>query len=91
MVFAWIEGFNNTRRVQAGLGYLSPKGYASCPLSDLVAQATPPAFSPSLGKLSEKVLTILIFRTRQFPAAVHYLDEHNEALSRLYIGKRRRL
>jgi len=27
-VFAWIEGFYNTRRVQARLGYLSPKEYA---------------------------------------------------------------
>ena len=28
-VFAWIEGFYNTRRVQARLGYLSPRGYAA--------------------------------------------------------------
>ena len=28
-VFAWIEGFYNTRRVQARLGYLSPKAYAA--------------------------------------------------------------
>ena len=27
-VFAWIEGFYNTRRVQARLGYLSPREYA---------------------------------------------------------------
>ena len=27
-VFAWIEGFYNTRRVQARLGYVSPKEYA---------------------------------------------------------------
>jgi putative transposase len=28
-IFAWIEGFYNTRRVQARLGYLSPRLYAS--------------------------------------------------------------
>jgi putative transposase len=28
-VFTWIEGFYNTRRVQARLGYLSPKEYAA--------------------------------------------------------------
>jgi len=28
-VFAWIEGFYNTRRVQARLGYLSPREYAA--------------------------------------------------------------
>ena len=27
-VFAWIEGFYNTRRVQARLGYMSPREYA---------------------------------------------------------------
>jgi len=27
-VFAWIEGFYNTRRVQARLGYVSPREYA---------------------------------------------------------------
>jgi len=27
-VFAWIEGFYNTRRVQARLGYVSPRDYA---------------------------------------------------------------
>jgi putative transposase len=27
-VFAWIEGFYNTRRVQARLGYISPREYA---------------------------------------------------------------
>jgi len=27
-VFAWIEGFYNTRRVQAGLGYISPREYS---------------------------------------------------------------
>lgn len=29
VVFAWIEGFYNTRRVQARLGYISPKEYAA--------------------------------------------------------------
>ena len=28
-VFAWIEGFYNTRRVQKRLGYLSPRSYAA--------------------------------------------------------------
>lgn len=28
VVFAWIEGFYNTRRVQARLGYISPREYA---------------------------------------------------------------
>lgn len=28
-VFAWIEGFYNTRRVQARLGYVSPRQYAA--------------------------------------------------------------
>jgi putative transposase len=28
-VFEWIEGFYNTRRVQAGLGYLPPRAYAA--------------------------------------------------------------
>jgi len=28
-VFAWIEGFYNTKRVQARLGYISPKQYAA--------------------------------------------------------------
>ena len=28
-VFAWIESFYNTRRVQARLGYLAPRGYAA--------------------------------------------------------------
>ena len=28
-VFAWINGFYNTRRIQTRLGYVSPKEYAS--------------------------------------------------------------
>jgi transposase InsO family protein len=28
-VFAWINGFYNTRRVQAGLGYIPPRVYAA--------------------------------------------------------------
>ena len=35
-VFAWIEGFYNTRRVQAGLGYSSPREYAES-LTSVVA------------------------------------------------------
>jgi putative transposase len=29
MLFTWIEGFYNTRRVQARLGYMSPRAYTS--------------------------------------------------------------
>jgi putative transposase len=29
MVFSWIESFYNNRRVQARLGYMSPREYAS--------------------------------------------------------------
>lgn len=35
-VFAWIEGFYNTRRVQARLGYISPREYARL-LTELAA------------------------------------------------------
>jgi putative transposase len=28
-VFAWIEGFYNNRRVQARLGYMSPREYSA--------------------------------------------------------------
>jgi putative transposase len=33
-VFAWIEGFYNNRRVQARLGYLSPRHYARLLMAD---------------------------------------------------------
>ena len=33
-VFAWIEGFYNTRRVQARLGYMSPRDYAKTLFDD---------------------------------------------------------
>jgi putative transposase len=33
VVFAWIESFYNTRRVQARLGYLSPRAYAALLIS----------------------------------------------------------
>jgi len=36
-VFAWIEGFYNTKRVQARLGYLSPKSYAAYLLAGKLA------------------------------------------------------
>jgi putative transposase len=38
-VFAWIEGFYNTRRVQARLGYLSPREYAALLLRKAAKQA----------------------------------------------------
>jgi putative transposase len=38
-VFAWIESFYNTRRVQARLGYLPPRVYASRFLSNAAIQA----------------------------------------------------
>jgi len=34
-VFAWVEGFYNNRRVQARLGYLSPRAYAALLLADM--------------------------------------------------------
>ena len=38
-VFAWIESFYNTRRVQARLKYLSPRKYAALLLSNAAIQA----------------------------------------------------
>ena len=35
VVFAWIEGFYNTKRVQARLGYLSPRDYAKTLINQL--------------------------------------------------------
>jgi putative transposase len=39
-VFAWIEGFYNTRRVQARLGYLSPREYARILMADKLKLAS---------------------------------------------------
>lgn len=39
VVFAWIEGFYNTRRVQARLGYISPKDYAERLMAETTAGA----------------------------------------------------
>ena len=36
-VFAWIEGFYNSRRVQARLGYVSPREYAAMLMRDVKA------------------------------------------------------
>ncbi|MDR1705170.1 MAG: IS3 family transposase [Clostridiales bacterium] len=36
-VFAWINGFYNTRRVQAGLGYIPPSAYAALLLAKRMA------------------------------------------------------
>ena len=36
-VFAWINGFYNTRRVQAGLGYMAPKAYAALLMAESLA------------------------------------------------------
>jgi putative transposase len=33
-VFAWIESFYNTRRVQARLGYLAPRAYTALLMAD---------------------------------------------------------
>ncbi|MDR0306797.1 MAG: IS3 family transposase [Chitinispirillales bacterium] len=38
-VFTWIEGFYNNRRVQARLGYMSPREYAVQLMGNSIKQA----------------------------------------------------